>query len=98
MLALVFLHVPESRDEESRGLDWIGAVLATISLGTTVYGLIESSRLGFGSPAIIAALTCGVVSAIVFLIVEARRGQAGKSAQCCRSRCFVRVISAAQIF
>ena len=79
VLALVYLHVPESRDEESRGLDWIGAVLATISLGTIVYGLIESSRLGFANPAIIAALICGVVSAIVFISVEARRGQAANA-------------------
>lgn len=80
VLALVYLHVPESRDEESRGLDWIGALLATISLGAIVYGLIESSRLGFASPVIIAALICGVVTAIIFLIVEARRGQAKKAA------------------
>src|ERR1700704_5483210 len=28
VLALVYLHVPESRDEGSRGLDWVGAALA----------------------------------------------------------------------
>src|SRR6266849_6607335 len=45
VLVLVFQHVPESRDEEgSRGLDWLGAALTTISLGAIVYGLIESSR------------------------------------------------------
>lgn len=73
VLALVFLHVPESRDPESRGLDWIGAVLATLSLGTIVYGLIESSRRGFADPVIIAALIFGVVALVVFLIVEARQ-------------------------
>ena len=31
VLLLVFHHVPESRDEESKGLDWLGALLATIS-------------------------------------------------------------------
>ena len=79
VLALVFLHVPESRDEQSHGLDWIGAALATVSLGTIVYGLIESSRRGFGDPAIFVSLTCGVLTAIVFLIVEARRGKAGNA-------------------
>lgn len=73
VLALVFLHVPESRDAESRGLDYIGAALATMSLGTLVYGLIESSRRGFADPFIIGALVFGVVTAIVFLLVEARR-------------------------
>jgi EmrB/QacA subfamily drug resistance transporter len=73
VLLLVFLHVPESRDSESRGLDWIGAVLATLSLGTLVYGLIESSRRGFADPIIIAALIFGVATLIVFLVVEARQ-------------------------
>jgi EmrB/QacA subfamily drug resistance transporter len=71
-LALVFLHVPESRDEESHGLDWLGALLATVALGAIVYGLIESSRLGFRSPAILTALIGGVLTAIAFVIVEAR--------------------------
>jgi EmrB/QacA subfamily drug resistance transporter len=73
VLALVFLHVPESRDPESRGLDWIGAALATASLGALVYGLIESSRRGFSDPVIVGALILGIVTAIVFVIVEARR-------------------------
>ena len=72
VLALVFLHVPESRDEGSRGLDWIGAMLATISLGTLTYGLIESSRLGFTHPAILIALVGGLLTTIVFVIYEAR--------------------------
>ncbi|HEY8188118.1 MAG TPA: MFS transporter [Pyrinomonadaceae bacterium] len=79
VLILVYLHVPESRDEESRGLDWIGAALATISLGAIVYGLLESSRLGFGNPLIVSALIGGVLATIVFLIVEARREKARKS-------------------
>jgi MFS family permease len=37
-----------------------------------VYGLIESSNLGFGSPLILTALFGGVLSLAVFLLVEAR--------------------------
>jgi EmrB/QacA subfamily drug resistance transporter len=74
VLLLVFLHVPESRDEkETGGLDWTGAALATISLGAIVYGLIESSRLGFTHPIIFGALSCGVVTSILFLALEARK-------------------------
>ena len=73
VLVLVFLHVPESRDEESRGLDWWGAVLATISLGGIVFGLIESSRLGVSHPLIIAALGGGLAMLVVFLVVESRK-------------------------
>lgn len=77
VLILVFMHVPESRDEESRGLDWIGATLATVSLGAIVYGLIESSRRGFSDPAIIFALVFGIVGTLVFVVVEAHLGKAG---------------------
>jgi len=77
VLALVFLHVPESRDEDSKGLDWLGATLATFALGGIVYGLIESSRLGFNSPAILVALIGGVLTAIAFVVVEERQGNAG---------------------
>lgn len=73
VLALVFRHVPESRDENKRrSLDWMGAALATISLGLVVYGLIESSRLGFKHPLILASLFGGVLSSILFIILEAR--------------------------
>lgn len=77
VLALVFTHVPESRDEESRGLDWVGAALATISLGTITYGLIESSRLGFTHTAILTSLAGGVLTAIAFVIWEARATRRG---------------------
>ena len=74
VLALVFRHVPESRDEgERRGLDWAGAVFATVSLAALVYGLVESSRLGFKHPAILASLACGVLTAGLFLLLEARK-------------------------
>jgi EmrB/QacA subfamily drug resistance transporter len=73
VLTLVYLHVPESRDEESRGLDWLGATLATVSLAAIVYGLIESSRRGFADPVIVATLILGVITVLVFLVVETRQ-------------------------
>jgi EmrB/QacA subfamily drug resistance transporter len=73
VLLISFRHVPESFDKESaRHLDWPGALLATIGLGAIVYGLIESSRLGISNPLVLAAIVCGVVSLIIFLIVQAR--------------------------
>jgi EmrB/QacA subfamily drug resistance transporter len=49
VLLISFRHLPESRDEkENKRLDWVGAGLTVIGLGSLVYGLIESSRLGFG--------------------------------------------------
>jgi EmrB/QacA subfamily drug resistance transporter len=62
VLALVFWHVPESRDGDGvYGLDWPGAALATLSLGAIVYGLIESSP---------TALIGGAVSFLAFLLTE----------------------------
>ena len=66
-------HVPESREEGELGrLDWLGAALATVGLGALVYGLIESPRLGFSNPAVLAALVGGVVCFVVFIWHESR--------------------------
>ena len=73
VLFLVFRFVPESRNEESAGrLDLLGALLATISLGAIVYGLIESANLGFRSPIVIGALLAGIALLAGFVLVEAR--------------------------
>ena len=73
VIALVVLFVPESRDEEDEGkLDFAGAILATLALGGIVFGLIESSRLGFRSPIVIATIIGGALLAAIFVIVEAR--------------------------
>jgi len=74
VLALVFRHVPESRDEEARSaLDWAGAILAIAGLGAIVYGLIESSFLGFESLKVLAALILGIVTSAFFVSVEAQK-------------------------
>jgi len=70
VLFLVLRFVPESRDPESKRLDLSGAALATISLGTIVYGLIESPRLGFRSPVVMSALAVGVCTFAAFIAVE----------------------------
>ena len=72
VLAISFLRVPESRDNaESKSLDWLGAGLGTLGLGALVYGLIESSRLGFGHPLVISTLVVGVLALTIFLLFEA---------------------------
>ena len=73
ILALVFLRVPESRNKEQQsGVDWWGAVLATTGLGSLVFGLIESSNLGLGHPAVISTSIAGVLLLTAFFFVEAR--------------------------
>src|SRR6266571_6702385 len=73
VLCLVILFVAESRDEEdAMQLDLIGATLATLSLGGIVFGLIESSRLGFHSVVVWTTLAGGVLIGAAFVLVEAR--------------------------
>jgi EmrB/QacA subfamily drug resistance transporter len=73
LIILVSLrHVPESSDKESVGLDWWGAILGALGLGALVYGLIESSRLGFGDRSVIGALVAAAALLALFLIIEAR--------------------------
>ncbi len=65
-------HVAESSNETQAKIDWIGAVLAALGLGTLVYGLIESSRLGFGDRSVIIVLITSCILLIIFLTFEAR--------------------------
>src|SRR5207237_2579696 len=72
-LLLLFTRVPESRGEgAAHRLDVAGAALATAGLGGLVYGLIESSRLGWTARAVWLSLVLGILSLVVFVIVEAR--------------------------
>ena len=70
VVLISFRHVAENSDREKTPVDWLGAVLAATGLGALVYGLIESSRLGFNSRPVIVALVAGTLLLIVFLIVE----------------------------
>ena len=73
VLAISLWRVPESHDKGNVGpLDWLGATLATIGLAGLVYGLVESSRLGFSNRTVVAALVIGVASLAVFLFQEIR--------------------------
>jgi EmrB/QacA subfamily drug resistance transporter len=73
VLLLVFRYVPESKAESTgAGLDWKGAVLATIGLGGIVYALIESSSIGWRHPLVLSSLVAGFVFLAVFLFLETR--------------------------
>jgi EmrB/QacA subfamily drug resistance transporter len=64
--------VPESSDTEAKGLDWLGAISVTLGLGALVYGLIESSQLGFSARSVRAALFGAVVVLALFTVIEGR--------------------------
>jgi len=72
IVVISFWHVPESSNDEKGRLDWLGAILTALGLGTLVYGLIESSELGFAHPAVLSTLAAAVVTLAIFVVVEAR--------------------------
>ena len=73
VVLISFWRVPESRDKSEHGpLDWVGAALATVGLGGLVYGLIESSRLGFLQPTVLLSLVGGSISLTLFVFNESR--------------------------
>jgi len=80
--------VPESADEERTRVDLPGAVFATLGLGALVYGLIESSRVGFRHAEIWGMLGSGAVLLGIFLVVEARRADPMLPLTLFRSRTF----------
>jgi EmrB/QacA subfamily drug resistance transporter len=74
VLLISLRRVPESRDDETTGsLDWLGALLAIISLGGIVYGLTESNNLGFGNAQVYGSLIIGAAALAAFLFAETRR-------------------------
>lgn len=60
--------------EESRGVkvDTIGAILCSLGLGSTVFGLIEQPRYGWHSSIILSTLITGTLLLTTFLIYEKR--------------------------
>jgi len=63
----------ESRDTlRTSEIDWAGAALAVVGLGSTVFGLLEWAPLGVRHPLVLGGLTIGGSSLVVLFIVEGR--------------------------
>src|SRR5205814_6579812 len=75
VIQIALRHVADTSDKENTRVDWLGAILAATGLGALVYGLIESSRLGFSDRSVVIVLITAGVLLIVFLFVEARISQ-----------------------
>ncbi|SDZ66529.1 drug resistance transporter, EmrB/QacA subfamily [Asanoa ishikariensis] len=69
--------VPESRaPKENTRFDVTGAVLAALALAGITFALIEAPDDGWGAPLVVGAIAIGVVSAVAFVLVERRKGDA----------------------
>jgi EmrB/QacA subfamily drug resistance transporter len=72
---IVYHHVPESRDPESRGgLDWKGAILALIGLGGVCFGLIAAPDFGLTDVRVVAPLAGGLLLLGAFIWTERHSG------------------------
>jgi EmrB/QacA subfamily drug resistance transporter len=70
-LALILAIIPRAeRSGPRRRIDVRGALLCVFGLGGTVFGLIEETRLGWGSPAVIGPFAAGVVVLALFVVAE----------------------------
>ncbi|PYJ43983.1 MAG: MFS transporter [Verrucomicrobia bacterium] len=72
VVVISYWRVPESSGNDKERLDWSGATLIALGLGALVYGLVESSRLSFGHPAVAISLITGFVLLILFIFLETR--------------------------
>lgn len=72
-IVMTALYVPESRAPRARRPDPVGQLLVILMLGSLVYAIIESNKLGWGSPTILALLAVTVVAALATVGYELRR-------------------------
>lgn len=80
--------VPESRDENALGLDWLGALLAMTGLAALTWSLTAAPDRGWRDPAILAGLVGGALALAAFLLAEARERHPMMPPDLFRSRVF----------
>ena len=86
---IALYHVPESRDPEAKpGLDWQGALLVLIGLGSIAYGLIALPILKWSDPIVLASFSIGLILLGIFVWVEAHSQTPMLSLTMFRSRTF----------
>lgn len=74
VIALVINQVvtPESRDEESLPIDWVGGVLTVIGLFSLVFGITEAPAEGLTNPIVAGSITTGIITLTCFVLWELR--------------------------
>jgi EmrB/QacA subfamily drug resistance transporter len=88
-IAVVLLSlkgVPESKQQDSRGIDWAGSALASLGLGFVTYALLEFPANGWR---VLPAGVCGTILLALFVSVEARSSKAMAPLELFRSRDFL---------
>ncbi len=71
-IAALGVVVPTSRRAEQKPLDFLGAVLSVIGLGSMVFGVIEGPGLGWGDPTVLVPFAIGIACLAIFIVWELR--------------------------
>ena len=69
---LAILFACESRDPQSKAIDWKGAVLIVVSLACITWALGAVVKFGFGDVTVLGAFGVGIAAFAGFIAVEAR--------------------------
>jgi MFS family permease len=69
---LVAVAAKESKGARAGPVDWVGALAVTSSLAAITWALTDAPKLGFASPAILAAGVLGLAGLAAFLGIERR--------------------------
>ena len=70
---LTYRHVPESRDATARGgIDWAGALAATVGFGAITFGLVEAGEASVRLWQSIGAIVLGIALVAAFVAIEWR--------------------------
>ena len=66
-LLLGAVLVPRSKDATGKPLDWFGAFLSVVALGSLLYGIIEGPSLGWGHQNVLLAFVIFFITSIAFV-------------------------------
>lgn len=69
---LVWVSATESRDPDSTGLDWPGALSFTAALTLFTYGILLAPEEGWRSALVLGTLLASVILFIAFVLIERR--------------------------
>lgn len=70
--ALIILARVATSPRRPMPFDWAGQIAAVVALASLTYGIIEGAHIGYGSPEILFLFAVCVVSAVGFVLAQAR--------------------------
>ena len=72
-LVILWFKVPESSDEETdHSLDYAGAVATIAGLALLTFGFLKIPKAGFNNWQVYVSLGAGILSLIIFIIIESK--------------------------